>query len=847
MFKKGMSCSKCKFNKKFYNDDGQRFREEIQQECSGRVLDLIDLQELAFRYDSCVSAISKILAKPEKDGIKVFAVAPYAYLIQRLNRRLIEEVNPDYIFVDEGDLLVDTMLGHYQRSLLVASSRSRVDRIYSMACGLACDKCHLHFSDSFTNRIRPCQRLEGPSAYGRVGKPENFLEYMEGCVRQVEEMVKSGLVIGAFDFDAIRHNLDRIGKVLSVEEGQCPYKCLESIQAKLIESAPEGVRLDCLYEGVSYEVYDETTGNKIKKIIRPAVNVAKIDVERVVTEDGWKELKLPEWAGDPDVTPDEAALLDEMLPEDGNISLADVCSDGRVMLLLKGTENENSLKGFLELVNFVDGAPKKECEERIGVIEMYFEMPHIEDASDEMEEQMDESQTVKRAGVDCCAIRLRYLDVDGYKSAIKFLQNRKTMMLSGTFLSQERIAETLLLHPDEVNYVDARVAMHDAALIIHHNPKMGKLIRGITGISLGGFGDCQVLEFYNMIAELRDETKVLHYAVNTRRGNTLYHIVENNQHLNGRFYVQNECPQKTQIPDWCSPEQTPLRKSDWLFFDKVRSSTSRAVDREQFHLLSVHGNCYADWYDMLPLVGAIREYVNEDVDLEKVIEYNRQRAVFQTLLRNHRNEHRHVSIYLSGDMHYTSYPNYLRRRVVESHALMRKLSEMYPEKFLSNIQVQMEMLARVIDAFLEKRLNDIDAFLSAEVTDPDNPPEILKVVFGDFEFQGEYGKGEKSQKVGFSWGDITDDREKYLIESFVDEYCGNTDHSRTYKTAIVRLEHVKKCVLDKGYVEKEADLKGKRDVWRVWLNHLVAKKYLVEALIKTGSRPKTVYKADVPA
>jgi len=150
---------------------------------------------------------------------------------------------------------------------------------------------------------------------------------------------------------------------------------------------------------------------------------------------------------------------------------------------------------------------------------------------------------------------------------------------------------------------------------------------------------------------------------------------------------------------------------------------------------------------MLPLISAIREYINPQADLERVIEYNRQRAVFQTLLRNQRNEHRHVSIYLSGDMHYTDYPDYLRNRVIETNALMRKLKEMYPDDFLSNRQVQIEMLARVVVAFLKEELNDIDAFLNTEVTDINNPPEILEAVFGDFEFQGEYGKGESARKV----------------------------------------------------------------------------------------------------
>ena len=420
------------------------------------------------------------------------------------------------------------------------------------------------------------------------------------------------------------------------------------------------------------------------------------------------------------------------------------------------------------------------------------------------------------------------------------------MLLSGTFLDKERLAENLLIKDDEVNYIDARIPMHDSCLIIHHNPQMGKLIRGITGISSSAFGDWQALELYSRIAELRHPTKILHYAVNTRRGNIIYSAVDNSQHRNERFYVQNECNERIQIPDWCSAERNMVRKSDWLFFDKIRSSTSRAVDREQFDVLTVHRNGYPDWYDMLPLISAIREYINPEADLERVIEYNRQRAVFQTLLRNQRNEHRHVSIYLSGDMHYTDYPDYLRNRVIETNALMRKLKEMYPDDFRSNRQVQIEMIARVVVAFLKEKLNDIDAFLTAEVTAPDNPPEILKAVFGDFEFQGEYGKGESTRKVEVDLSNLPDD-EKYLIESFVDEHRNNTDHAEAYKWAIERLEHVKQCIADKGYVDRVKDCKGRRPDWKKWIEHCTEKKYLHPQNTTVNNQQKTIFVMDEKA
>jgi len=836
MFKKGTGCSSCKYNKKFYDDEeGEKLRREIQQECCGCIIDLPELQELAEKYETCVSAISKVLARPDVDGITVFAVMPHAYLTNRQNRGLIEGINPNYVFVDEADMLIDTMLGQYQRSLMVAGSRSRKDRLYSDPCAHTCDRCHVHFSDAFTDRIRPRSKLASPESYGEVAKPEHFIDYLGESVNDVERMIRSGNVQDIFNFEAVRRNIDRIGEILSVipYEGQCPYEYFTALQEKLIEA--EGVEVDCLYEGLSY--WD--TGQGKEKVIRPAVYVTKIEVECILTEDGLMKLSFPELMGDQEIRPDEDTIL-----EPGNTTTADVYTSKMVAAQYKETESERSLRAFLEFANFVENAPKKGDK---SSVEMYFEIPHKcdEPVNDEESEPHKMSQ---RTGVKYCAIRLRYLDAEGYRSAIKFLQKRKTMMLSGTFLDKERLAETLLVQSDDVNYIDARVPMHDSSLIIHHNPHMGKLISGVTGISLSQFGDPNVLELYNRVAQMRENTsgtKILHYGINTRQGNITYNAVEKNQHLNGRFYVQNECNKKTQIPDWCSPEGNSERKPDWLFFDKVRSSTSRAVDREEFHLLTVHGNCYPDWYDMMPLVSAIRECVNPQVDLERVIEYNRQRAVFQTLLRNQRNEQRHVSIYLSGDMHYTDYPDYLRNRVLETNALMRKLKEMYPDDFLSNRQVQIEMIARVVVAFLEGSLSDIDALLRAEVTAPDNPPEILAAVFGGFEFVGDYGKGETARKVVVDLSNIPDD-ERYLIESFVDEHRGNTDHARAYQTAIERLEHIKECVADKGYVDRVKDKKGERTAWQKWVEHLVDKKYLeafeIEVEGKRGKRSKTGYK-----
>jgi hypothetical protein len=358
--------------------------------------------------------------------------------------------------------------------------------------------------------------------------------------------------------------------------------------------------------------------------------------------------------------------------------------------------------------------------------------------------------------------------------------------------------------------------MHKEFLILHHNPDMGKLVRNLTGVSLAVFGNNTVMELLRQIVGKRDGTKSIHYAINTLQGNVFYTGVKNDESRNQIFYVENECPKNTQIPRWCSAEEKKIRSDNWLFINKLRSPTSRAVDREQFDVLVVHRNGYPNWYDMMPLVSAVKQYVNEDVDLEAFIEYNRQRAVFQALLRNPRNEQRHVSIYLSGDLHYTAYPDYLRNRVIPTEILMDKLKAFYPDKFLSNRETQIELLARVAVGFLDGTILDIDN-PSMSTTEGRRPTPV----FGDFEFKGDYGKGESARKVEVDLSKCSE-KEQHIINGFIEKYSKDTDHARAYQTAIERLEHVKKCIADKGYVDIVKDKKGKRPDWKQWIEHLVS-------------------------
>ena len=843
-FKKNISCTSCKIFKQFFkagkNDSeankkyAQRIR--IQLGNKGRIIDLPQLWEIANDYNACACVIGKILAAPElPEKLTALTIMPHAYIITPQNRTLIQHrIRPEYLFIDEADMMIDAMLPCHIKELRIASTRSRLDSLYSKPCGMQCDKCHIHFSDTYTNHIRPKGKVESADQYPNIGKPNRFGDFLRECLKEAQELEEKTLIFpSVFLFDEIESNIERIQAALSVvelTEDITPDKYLFALRDELLKNPIEGVEIEELYEGLSYEELDEKTGKMVVKEIRPPVHVAKLTMSSCLE----RAYFIPQEVFDPDW--DGYIVDQEDAKEIGKISVSKIWASEGAKMRFSDTDTERRLKALLEFASFCEFAPKLSPSAGVAVsnfpekrtVGMYFEFRTKREQSkiDDEEETEEREINQKYGGVNACGIKLRYLDTENYRGTVNFLRTRKTMMLSGTFLNRDRLSESLLLQPEELNYVDARVPMHKEFLILHHNPDMGKLVRSLTLVSLARFSHNHARELYSKIVQNRSATKFLHFSINTVQGNLFYGNLAKDEG-NSIFYIQNECPKRIQIPDWCSPEVKPDRSLNWLFIDKLRSPTARASDREQFDVLTVHRNGYPNWYDMMPLVSAVKQFVNPDVDLEAFIEYNRQRAVFQALLRNPRNEQRHVSIYLSGDLHYTAYPDYLRNRVIPTEILMDKLKAEYPDKFLSNRDVQIDLLARVASGFIDGAIDDID----------DPTP-----VFGDFEFKGDYGKGTDARKVEVDLSEFSEE-EQHIINGFVEKYCKDTDHARAYKTAIERLRHIKKCIENKGYVELRADIKGKRQIWGTWLEHLVANKYLVEISIKTGRRPKKAYKS----
>jgi len=717
---------------------------------------------------------------------------------------------------------------------------------------MQCDKCHIHFSDTYTNHIRPKGKVESADQYKEIGKPSRFGDFMKECLGEAQDLEEKTLIFpSVFLFDELQQNIERIQAALSVvelTEDITPDKYLLALRDELLKNPIEGVEIEELYEGLSYEELSEKTGKMVVKEIRPPVHVAKLTMSSCLE----RAYFIPQEAFDPDW--DGYIVDQEDSAEIGKISVNKIWSSNGAKMRFKDTDTERRLKALLEFASFCEFAPKVQDndDDQKRTVGMYFELrtkdvglsktytTREQSKIDDEEETEEREINQKYGGVNACGIKLRYLDTLNYRGTVNFLRTRKTMMLSGTFLDRDRLAESLLLQPEELNYIDARVPMHREFLILHHNPDMGKLVRSLTGVSLARFSHNHARELYRKIVQKRSGlsrcnrgTKLLHFSINTVQGNLFYGNLAKDE-SNSIFYLQNECPKRIQIPDWCSPEVKPERSSNWLFIDKLRSPTARASDREQFDVLTVHRNGYPNWYDMMPLVSAIKQYVNPNVDLEAFIEYNRQRAVFQALLRNPRNSKRHVSIYLSGDLHYTAYPDYLRNRVIPTEILMDKLKAEYPDKFLSNREVQIDLLARVAAGFLDGEIDDIDDLSACNAQAGPTP------VFGDFEFKGDYGKGESARKVEVDMSFLTE-RQQHIISGYIEKYSEDTDHARAYQTASERLNYVDTCIKENGYLDRTKNRKGKRGNWKQWIDYLLEVGYLKQIKIKITRQSKTVF------
>ena len=84
---------------------------------------------------------------------------------------------------------------------------------------MQCDKCHVHFSDTYTNQIRPKGKVESADQYKEIGKPSRFGDFLKECLKEAQELEEKTLIFpSVFLFDEILKNIEIIENALSVVE-----------------------------------------------------------------------------------------------------------------------------------------------------------------------------------------------------------------------------------------------------------------------------------------------------------------------------------------------------------------------------------------------------------------------------------------------------------------------------------------------------------------------------------------------------------------------------------------------------------------------------------------------------
>jgi len=394
-------------------------------------------------------------------------------------------------------------------------------------------------------------------------------------------------------------------------------------------------------------------------------------------------------------------------------------------------EIEGNLMGFLSIVDFLQYTP--------GEVSLVVE-----------------EEAAAKGGYPHCSLSLRYINQVHYERVYRFLE-KNTRILSGTLLNARMVAANLLLPKSTIQYSEAPIFLHKSVLILLHNPQ--SVIEPRPAV----IHSWELTNFYVKIQNKIPDLKLLHFATNTKNAKDFFENLCNDAGFLNQFKAEL-CESGSVRHDIRSTYEAEHIRPAVITIDKLRSSTSRAVNRNCFDICVVLGNGIANWDDRIMLYQQAKKF-DQTLSLEDFVQYEQERAVIQALMRAPRSSKPTVCLYI-GNLHSHAFPKFMQNRIVTTQEICR----MYDVG--EDLKSQFDAIVRIIQQF---RLGE-------------------KIVIPKYK--------------------------KKVEDSIIRQWDGRSDAVKG------RLEHIEYCLAQKGYVDRVKDKKGERAEWCSFLDWLVETAYL---------------------
>ena len=375
-----------------------------------------------------------------------------------------------------------------------------------------------------------------------------------------------------------------------------------------------------------------------------------------------------------------------------------------------------------------------------------------------------EKRGSSKGGAEYCRLTLRYLNTKQYGRVREFL-SENSILMSGTLLTQRMVEASLLMPPGSIDFRCSESKMHSSVLILLHNHQQQSVMPRLTHFCLD-----EAKALYETTQNHVADIQILHFAKNTTASKEMFKLLNDDPRYLARFRVEERERNSARQDLYSSYENAHRERPAITVIDKLRSSTSRGVNRGGFNFCTVIGNGIANFSTQITLYLEARK-LDPTLTLDELIGYEQVRAVVQALMRAPRTAEHTVCFY-SGNLHVPAFPAFLRNRILTTHDILASRELAAPEK----AETQIEALAWAVSSFIK------------------GEPITLQ-----------------RQQTANPFADLIP-----LWEGRKDAIEG-------------RLSHIDQCLKEKGYIDRVADKKGKRPDWSSFLEWLVGKGVLIQS------------------